>query len=253
MINGSSTGFAPIHVRIKNDESNIISEVFFIIIIFFVFLLLNAMGVVYIIATEQIRANTPPILLGMERKMAYANRKYHSGWMCGGDFRGSAWLKFSGSPNMFGFIKINIRIINIIINIELMSFIENLGWNEILSLFIVVADGFDEPDLWRVNKWIRTKNVMMNGKIKWNEKNRFNVGFDTEKLPHNHITIFFPTNGTTERRLVITVVPQNDICPHGSTYPTNAVIISKIKIDDPDNHVSLILYEFIFNPLKMCM
>lgn len=31
--------------------------------------------------TEAARASTPPSLFGMERRMAYANRKYHSGLM----------------------------------------------------------------------------------------------------------------------------------------------------------------------------
>lgn len=31
--------------------------------------------------TEAARARTPPSLLGMDRRMAYANRKYHSGLM----------------------------------------------------------------------------------------------------------------------------------------------------------------------------
>ena len=31
------------------------------------------------INTEAARASTPPSLLGIERRMAYANRKYHSG------------------------------------------------------------------------------------------------------------------------------------------------------------------------------
>jgi len=33
------------------------------------------------IVTEANKAITPPSLEGMERKMAYANRKYHSGWI----------------------------------------------------------------------------------------------------------------------------------------------------------------------------
>lgn len=32
-------------------------------------------------STEAARASTPPSLLGIERRMAYANRKYHSGLM----------------------------------------------------------------------------------------------------------------------------------------------------------------------------
>lgn len=36
------------------------------------------------------RARTPPNLLGMDRRIAYANRKYHSGLMWGGVFKGFA-------------------------------------------------------------------------------------------------------------------------------------------------------------------
>lgn len=32
---------------------------------------------------ENIRASTPPSLLGMDHKIAYANKKYHSGLMWG--------------------------------------------------------------------------------------------------------------------------------------------------------------------------
>jgi len=48
------------------------------------------------------RASTPPSLLGIERRMAYANRKYHSGWMWTGVTRGLAGTKFSGSPRAVG-------------------------------------------------------------------------------------------------------------------------------------------------------
>lgn len=47
-------------------------------------------------------ARTPPSLLGIERRIAYANKKYHSGLMCGGVTRGLAGVKLSGSPRRFG-------------------------------------------------------------------------------------------------------------------------------------------------------
>lgn len=47
-------------------------------------------------------ARTPPSLLGIDRRMAYAKRKYHSGLMCGGVTRGLAGVKFSGSPRRLG-------------------------------------------------------------------------------------------------------------------------------------------------------
>lgn len=59
-------------------------------------------GKIYKIATDRAKATTPPNLLGIERKMAYANKKYHSGWMCRGVTKGLAGIKFSGSPNSQG-------------------------------------------------------------------------------------------------------------------------------------------------------
>lgn len=47
-------------------------------------------------------AMTPPSLLGIDRRIAYAQRKYHSGMMCSGVTRGLAWIKFSGSVRRFG-------------------------------------------------------------------------------------------------------------------------------------------------------
>lgn len=42
------------------------------------------------IKIDKIRARTPPSLFGIDRRIAYANRKYHSGWICGGVVRGFA-------------------------------------------------------------------------------------------------------------------------------------------------------------------
>lgn len=39
---------------------------------------------------EKIKASTPPNLLGIDRRIAYANRKYHSGLIWGGVLRGLA-------------------------------------------------------------------------------------------------------------------------------------------------------------------
>ncbi len=36
---------------------------------------------------------------------------------------------------------------------------------------------------------------------------------------------------------MITVAPQNDICPQGSTYPTKALDMRQIKIIIPDAQV----------------
>ena len=49
--------------------------------------------------------------------------------------------------------------------------------------------------------------------------------------------ISFPTYGIADRRFVITVAPQNDIYPHGRTYPINAVAMFNYKITTPMDHV----------------
>lgn len=61
------------------------------------------------------------------------------------------------------------------------------------------------------------------------------MGCDTEKSPHSHIINISPTYGTDDNILVITVAPQYDICPHGSTYPMNAAIMEINRITTPDN------------------
>jgi len=50
---------------------------------------------------------------------------------------------------------------------------------------------------------------------------------------------------------VITVAPQNDICPHGRTYPMNAVAIRIRTIEVPENHVSLFFGDLFNRPRKM--
>jgi len=57
----------------------------------------------------------------------------------------------------------------------------------------------------------------INGKIKWNAKNRFRVALSTANPPQIHSTSIFPMYGMAEKRFVITVAPQNLICPHGRT------------------------------------
>lgn len=56
-----------------------------------------------------------------------------------------------------------------------------------------------------------------------------------EKPPHTQYTSSSPTNGITVIKLVITVAAQKLICPHGKTYPKNAVAINKIYIVTPVN------------------
>ena len=44
------------------------------------------------IRIERTKARTPPSLLGIDRRIAYANRKYHSGLMWGGVLSGFAGM-----------------------------------------------------------------------------------------------------------------------------------------------------------------
>lgn len=79
-MNGCSTGWLPIHVRMSRLATrvqnsiwergrNVIARC----------LDLCRRGDRNRTSTEAARANTPPSLFGIERRMAYANRKYHSG------------------------------------------------------------------------------------------------------------------------------------------------------------------------------
>jgi len=63
------------------------------------------------------------------------------------------------------------------------------------------------------------------------------VGASTENPPQTHITIVPPQYGILEIKLVITVAPQKDICPQGSTYPIKEIIIIKKNKNTPTIHV----------------
>jgi len=75
--NGGSTGFAPIHVRIMITLVKNQNFVFFCVLnfvdVFFVFIITVR------IMIDAPRAITPPSFDGIDRRITYANRKYHSG------------------------------------------------------------------------------------------------------------------------------------------------------------------------------
>lgn len=77
--------------------------------------------------------------------------------------------------------------------------------------------------------------------MKCRVKNRVKVALSIENPPQIQITRLDPIKGIAENKLVITVAPQNDICPQGSTYPRKAVAIKISKIITPDIHVSKFL------------
>jgi len=68
------------------------------------------------------RARTPPNLLGIDRRIAYTHRKYHSGLMWTGVTKGFANRKFSGSVIILGVNKIMIINKNIAIIYPRVSF-----------------------------------------------------------------------------------------------------------------------------------
>lgn len=74
-----------------------------------------------------------------------------------------------------------------------------------------------DPVSCRNSKWTITRAVIIKGRMKWKAKNRVSVALSTEKPPQIHSTRVEPIYGIADRRFVITVAPQNDIWPHGST------------------------------------
>lgn len=155
-------------------------------LIFFVFI-----GKVNTIKIEATKANTPPSLLGIERRIAYANKKYHSGWIWIGVFRGFAGLKFSGSPILLGNRR-TIKMKNIRnIMAPILSLILKKGWKEILSKLEFIPVGEFDPVMWSEAKWIIIKEAKTIGRIKCIMKNRFKVAFLIENPPHTHSTMFF--------------------------------------------------------------
>lgn len=86
---------------------------------------------------------------------------------------------------------------------------------------------------------MKVRPAIMNGSRKWRAKNRVSVGLSTEKPPQAHSTRVWPMYGIAENKLVMTVAPQKDICPHGSTYPTKAVAIRVRRRMTPVFQVSL--------------
>jgi hypothetical protein len=68
------------------------------------------------ISSAKNNAITPPSLLGIDRRIAYSHRKYHSGLIWVGVTNGFASKKFSGSVN-----KLGLYIIKIINSIKIVA------------------------------------------------------------------------------------------------------------------------------------
>lgn len=80
-----------------------------------------------------------------------------------------------------------------------------------------IPRGLFEPDSWRKVRWTKVSPAIRKGKRKCRAKNRVSVGLSTENPPQAHSTMVWPMYGMAENRLVMTVAPQKDICPHGRT------------------------------------
>jgi hypothetical protein len=88
MINGGSTGCPPIHVRVGRSTVSAQNKHWLIgQNIRLPCLDVWRRGKAARIRMCKTRATTPPSLLGMDRRIAYANRKYHSGLIGGFVFR----------------------------------------------------------------------------------------------------------------------------------------------------------------------
>lgn len=139
------------------------------------------------------RARTPPSLFGIDRRIAYANKKYHSGLMWGGVTIGLAGVKLSGSPRRLGEKRASVvRPTNNTANPK-RSLYEKYGWNEILSAFELRPIGLFEPVSWRNSRCRIITAAMTKGNRKWKAKNRVRVALSTEKPPQIHSTSMVPT------------------------------------------------------------
>lgn len=146
IMKGCSTGMPPIQVRIATSATrvqnrNCVRGRNVRLRCFDVW----RMGTTISTRMEARRARTPPSLLGIERRMAYAKRKYHSGLICGGVTSGLAGVKLSGSPRRLGEnsakeVKATSRAVN-----PSRSLYEKYGWKEILSASELRPRGLLEP------------------------------------------------------------------------------------------------------------
>ena len=81
VIYGCSTGCPPIHVSVSRSATKIQNMHWLIGRNIMLRLDVWRKGTSTKIRIERTRARTPPSLLGIDRRIAYANRKYHSGLM----------------------------------------------------------------------------------------------------------------------------------------------------------------------------
>lgn len=99
----------------------------------------------------------------------------------------------------------------------------------------VIPEGLLDPVSCRIRRWTAASAEMMDGRIKWKAKTRVRVPLSIENPPQIHSTKLAPREGIAERRFVMMVVLQKDICPRGRT---NAVAVTVNNNTIPKFHVS---------------
>lgn len=83
-------------------------------------------------------------------------------------------------------------VISVRIRIGFRSFLEKNGWKGILSAFLSVPMGLEDPLEWSVMRCTTVSAAIKSGSMKCREKKRVNVGCLTENPPHIHSTKVFP-------------------------------------------------------------
>jgi len=72
------------------------------------------------------------------------------------------------------------------------SLTEKYGWKGILSELLSTPSGLFDPVSWRKIKCTITIAATINGRMKWNAKNRVSVALSTANPPQTHSTSIFP-------------------------------------------------------------
>lgn len=99
---------------------------------------------------------------------------------------GLAGVKLSGSPNRLGENSARDVRANNINTKPRRSLYEKYGWKEILSASEFSPAGLFDPVSCRNRRWITVAAAIINGRRKWNAKNRVSVALSTEKPPQIH-------------------------------------------------------------------
>jgi hypothetical protein len=108
--------------------------------------------------------------------------------MCTGVTSGFAGVKLSGSPRIYGSLRVTVdRTIIVIVN-PTMSLAVKYGWKGILSVFLFSPSGLFDPVWCRNRRRIIVIAVIANGIRKWSAKNRVRVALSTANPPHTHCT-----------------------------------------------------------------